>query len=453
MKTQPYTRNVLIVDDEHNLRDSLAEYLALEKFICSGAEDGKKAFSLLEDTIFDAVVLDLRLPEIDGLAVLTTIKDRFPSLPVIMISAHGDIQDAVEAMKLGAVDYLVKPFDPAELAIRLEKAITGSRLIHMAQVGRRLAEFSDSDRIWRGASISMKEVYRIVDKVSPMPSTVLITGESGTGKEVIARDIHRLSPRSEGPFIPVNVGAIPESLLESELFGYEKGAFTGATARKSGLFELASGGTLFLDELGEMPASMQVKLLRVLQERVILRVGGTRPFPVDIRIVTATNKDLMAAVREGSFREDLFFRINVIQIQLPPLRERKADIAHLAGFFISRFSKEMGKPINGITPTALSLLSSYSFPGNIRELENSIERAVILADGHSLDASDFFFPETKFETQEFEKENPSLKIRDVERQTIMNALERNNGHRERTAGELGISRRTLLNKIKEYSLH
>lgn len=299
----------------------------------------------------------------------------------------------------------------------------------------------------------MKEVYRIVDKVSPMPSTVLITGESGTGKEVIARDIHRLSPRSEGPFIPVNVGAIPESLLESELFGYEKGAFTGATARKSGLFELASGGTLFLDELGEMPASMQVKLLRVLQERVILRVGGTRPFPVDIRIVTATNKDLMAAVREGSFREDLFFRINVIQIQLPPLRERKADIAHLAGFFISRFSKEMGKPINGITPTALSLLSSYSFPGNIRELENSIERAVILADGHSLDASDFFFPETKFETQEFEKENPSLKIRDVERQTIMNALERNNGHRERTAGELGISRRTLLNKIKEYSLH
>lgn len=452
MKDQLSERHVLIVDDEHNLRDSLIEYLALENFTCMGAQNAAEAFSLLDSQIFDAVVLDLRLPGMDGLGILSTVKERIPRLPVIMISAHGDIPDAVEAMKLGAVDYLVKPFDPAELSIRLEKAISDSRLIHMAVVGQRLAESASSEHIWRSSSPSMKEVYRMVDRVSPMPSTVLITGESGTGKEVIARDIHRLSPRSSGPFIPINVGAIPETLLESELFGYEKGAFTGATTRKTGLFELAAGGTLFLDELGEMPESMQVKLLRVLQERIVLRLGSTRPLPIDIRIVAATNRDLAAAVRDGSFREDLYFRINVIEIHLPPLRERQSDIAPLAGFFLSRFAKEMGKSVTGLTPAALASLYSYPFPGNIRELENSIERAVILADGPELDSSDFFFPETKFEMEESIQEKPTLSIRGVEKKTIVSALERNNGHRERTAGELGISRRTLLNKIKEYGL-
>jgi DNA-binding NtrC family response regulator len=464
---------VLIVDDEKNLRDSLAEFFALDGYSCPGAASGEEGLAMLSREVFDAVLLDLRMPGLDGLAVLAKIREEGTGIPVIMMSAHGEIPDAVTAMKLGAVDYLVKPFDPNELALRLERAILDSRLIRMARVGLRLSE--EGGRILRSEDPGMKEILSMVAKVAPAPSSVLITGESGTGKEVIAREIHRLSSRSEGPFVPVNVGSIPESLLESELFGYEKGAFTGADSRKSGLFELASGGTLFLDEIGEMPLSTQVKLLRVLQDRVLMRVGGLRPIPVDIRVVTATNRDMERAVQDGSFREDLYFRINVIHLRLPPLRNRPLDVAPLAGFFLARFAKDMKKSITGISGEALRLLESYPFPGNIRELENCIERAVILCEGNELSPRDFALegrlrpqaivprpdfdglpPEAEAVAPVPEAANPAesgpVSMKDAEKRAIIIALARNRGHRERSSRELGISRRTLLTKIKEYNL-
>ena len=382
------------------------------------------------------------------------------ALPVIMMSAHGEISDAVAAMKVGATDYLVKPFDPAELAIRLDKSVADSALIRMARVGIRLDEAKHAGNgnpgggAWLGDDPAMKEPLSFLRRVAPAATTVLITGESGTGKEVIAREIHRLSPRSGGPFVPINVGAIPESLLESELFGFEKGAFTGADARKQGLFELASGGTLFLDELGEMPLMMQVKLLRVLQDRTVMRVGGQRPIPIDVRIIAATNRDLEAAVREGKFREDLYFRVNVIRIRLPALRERPLDIAPFAGLFLSRFSREMAKTVSAISPEALRLLSAYSFPGNIRELENMIERAVILCETDTLMPEDFSIEQPAMMNRPPSAPVPEapVSVRDAEKRAIVAALERNARHRERTAAELGISRRTLLNKMKEYGL-
>ncbi len=459
-------RRVLIVDDETNLRESLAEFLALDGFVCVLAADGKEGLALLEREVFDACVIDLRMPGMDGLELLGRIRESGPGIPVIMMSAHGEIHDAVAAMKLGASDYLVKPFDPTELALRLEKTIADSRLIRMAHVGLALEAGEDQPgssgrAAWLGDDPAMASVRDLVRRVAPATSTVLITGESGTGKEVVAREIHRLSPRAAGPFVPVNVGALPETLLESELFGYEKGAFTGADARKSGLFELAHGGTLFLDELGEMPPSMQVKLLRVLQERVLMRVGGSRPIPVDVRILAATNRDPEKAVAEGRFREDLYYRINVIRIKLPALRDRKSDIAPLAGLFLARAARETGKRIEGISPDALRLLESYRFPGNIRELENAIERAVILSEDAILTPRDFSFdarfladtpPAAREDVIAHAADAGPKSVRDAEKQAVIAALARNGGHRERSASELGISRRTLLTRMKEYGL-
>ncbi len=452
---------ILVVDDEKNLRESLGEYLALEGFDCELAEDGPAALALLGSSVFDAAVLDLRLPGMDGLELLSAILAEWPSLPLVMMSAHGGVADAVEAMKRGAVDYLVKPFDPAELAVRLERAVSGRNLVRMAEIGRRL-----SGGAWLGDSPAMRAVGELVGKVAPISSTVLITGESGTGKEVVAREIHRRSTRADGPFVPVNLGALPENLVESELFGHEKGAFTGADARRQGYFELASGGTLFLDELGEMPLPAQVRLLRVLQDRVITRVGGSRPVPVDVRIVAATNRDLEAAVREGRFREDLYFRVNVIRIALPPLRDRREDILPLAGMFLSRFARETGKAVTAFDDDALSRLAAYRYPGNIRELENAVERAVILCDGPLVRPADLGFPDRSARDGAPEGRGASVSIRgapvsirdapvsirDAEKAAIAAALARNGGHRERTAGELGITRRTLLTKMKEYGL-
>ena len=465
---------VLIIDDEKNLRDSLSEFLALDGFACTGAASGEEGFELLGKEVFDAALLDLRMPGMDGLAVLRKLRDAGSPVPVLMMSAHGEISDAVEAMKQGAIDYLVKPFDPTELSLRLVRAIGDSRLVRMASVGLRL---SDDGGVLRSEDPAMQEIITMAQRVAPAPSTVLITGESGTGKEVIAREIHRRSRHADGPFVPVNVGAIPETLLESELFGYEKGAFTGAENRKAGLFELASGGTLFLDEIGEMPLLMQVKLLRVLQHRTIMRVGGVRPIPVDVRIVAATNRDLEKSLREGTFREDLYFRINVIRLKLPALRDRPKDIAPLAGFFLAHFAREMRKPVSSIAPEALRLLEAYPFPGNIRELENCIERAVILCDGDKLQSGNFSL-ESNLRTavaaspmsssrggslagipDAVESDpagalpaNAPFSVKEAEKRAVIIALARNAGHRERTARELGISRRTLLTKIKEYGL-
>ena len=446
---------VLVADDEPNLLSSIGTFLKAESIESKLAPDGTKAKTLLSEEPFDAAVLDIRMPGMDGMSLLGWIKEEGLSMPVIMMSAHGDVQDAVEAMKLGAFDYLVKPFDPDELAIRLRKAVRDRRLSADREASRR----PSGERVKMvGDSRAVQDALKLIDRAAPTPSTILITGESGTGKEVAARLVHERSGR-QGAFVAVNLGAVPENLLESELFGYEKGAFTGAAERKLGLFELADSGTLFLDEIGEMPAHMQVKILRAIQDRKVMRLGGTKGVPVDARIVAATNRDLEAMVAEGSFREDLYYRINVVRIHLSPLRERPGDALALARHFLEALAPFVGKKHARLSPGALELLSSYPFPGNVRELSNAVERALILADSDELQASDFRLgsaskgivaapehPAMLFMTPE----GKPCTIAEIERQAILAALERNGGKRELTAQDLGITRRTLLNKLNEY---
>ena len=429
--------HVLIVDDEDNLRKTLGQYLSLEGWVISEASNGISARKYLEEQTFDAVALDLRMPGMDGLEVLEWMTNEGPSVPVVMMSAFGDVGDAVNAMKAGASDYLVKPFDPDELIIRIRRAA--------AAAGPRRDTVSESDK--ESAPISrdpaMKPVIALLDKAAPSDATILITGESGTGKEVAARYIHRKSERARGPFIAVNLGGLPESLVESELFGYEKGTFTGADSRKIGYFEAANGGTLFLDEIGELPVALQVKLLRSLQDKKIQRLGGTGVIPVDVRIIAATNRDLEKAVACGTFREDLYYRINVIRTNLPPLRERPADIIYLAKLFLGRLSGKGRTEVAEFSVAALDVLTSYNYPGNVRELENMIERAVILAETTTLKPRDFTLPQQSPSPSD----RPAGTLKQMEIHMIQEALLRNEGHREKTALELGITRKTLLNKM------
>jgi two-component system, NtrC family, response regulator AtoC len=434
---------VLIADDERNIRDSLASYLRKEGIDCAAAADGAAARALLEAESFDAMVLDLRMPRMGGLDLLSWSAESGPRVPAIVISAYGEVRDAVRAMKLGARDYLVKPFDPEELLLRLRRVAEESVLEGRLEAGRKAAA-KDGWESWLGGGERMRAVRSLVEKVAPTSSTVLITGESGTGKEVVARLIHALSANPEGPFVAVNVGGIPEQLLESELFGYDKGAFTGADSRKLGMFEVASSGTIFLDEIGDMPQHLQVKLLRVLQEKKVRRLGGTQPIPVRSRVVAATNRDLEALLAEGSFREDLYYRLNVIRIELPPLRERREDIPRLAGIFVERCSREMGRRIRGVDPEALARLGAYSYPGNVRELENVIERACILCESDEIRPRDL--------GESFASAEPSPKrgiLKDAERDLIERTISKHGGNMTRAAAELGISRRTLFNKRKE----
>jgi two-component system response regulator AtoC len=432
---------VLIADDEKNIRQSIAQYIEAEGIRTAVAADGIEARALLESEAFDGLVLDLRMPRMDGLALLAWLQESGPAVPVIVISAYGGVRDAVQAMKLGARDYLVKPFDPEDLLMRLRRLFAESLLSGQAEAGQRALA---PDGIWIGDGERMRAVRSLVQKVAPTPSTVLITGESGTGKEVVARLIHSLSSTPQGPFVPINIGGIPDTLLESELFGHEKGSFTGATERKRGMFELASGGTLFLDEIGEMPMPLQVKLLRVLQERTMQRLGSTQSLPINARIIAATNSDLESLLKEGRFREDLFYRLNVIRIEVPPLRERREDIPRLAGFFVEKLNRERGRRVTGIDPDALARLSAYGFPGNVRELQNRIERAYILCAGNVITTRDLGEP---FSTPERAPKPGRLK--EQERSLIEKTLAKHGGNRTRAAEELGISRRTLQNRIKE----
>ncbi|HOZ70978.1 MAG TPA: sigma-54 dependent transcriptional regulator [Spirochaetales bacterium] len=450
---------VLVADDEPNLLASIGAFLKAESIEAELVPDGSSARVRLSDEPFDAAVLDIRMPGLNGIALLSWIKDEGMTLPVIMMSAHGDVRDAVEAMRLGAFDYLVKPFDPDELVIRLRKAVRDRRLSADREASRRPAV--DRTRMV-GDSPAIKEALRLIERAAPTPATVLITGESGTGKEVVARLIHERSGR-QGAFVAVNLGAIPESLLESELFGYEKGAFTGAAERKTGLFELADGGTLFLDEIGEMPAHMQVKLLRALQERKVTRLGGTKGVPVDARVLAATNRDLEAMVASGSFREDLYYRVNVVRIHLPPLRERPGDAVALAAYFVETLAPSLGRRNARLAQSALRLISGYPFPGNVRELSNAVERALILAEGDELQADDFELgprshgravegrsPGEQAERSFVSEVGEALSLAELERRAILEALRRNGGRREASALELGITRRTLFNKLNEY---
>ncbi len=451
---------ILVVDDEKHIRESLKRILELEGMTADTAEDGPSAQLLFMDTIYDLVIMDLRMPGMDGHQLLGWMSREGILTPVLMISAHGDIHDAVEALKNGAKDYIVKPFEPDELVYKIRETVANRRKEELLEISRRT-----SGGGWKlvGEGVVINSLREQIARISGVSSTVLITGESGSGKEVAAREIHARAANADEPFVAVNVGSLPENLVESELFGYEKGAFTGAEGRKPGLFELAGKGTLFLDEIGEMPQAIQVKLLRVLQERRIRRLGGTRDIPVESRIISATNRTLEELVKEGRFREDLFYRLNVVRLVVPPLRDRLEDIPLLSDHLLSILTKRMGIAGVQISSEALSRLSSYSFPGNVRELENLLERGLIYCNNGLIGAEDIDLPDSSRSTAVSLNETPlqvpekpaesAASLKDIERGAIETALKRWNGNRTRAARELGISRRTIIYKIKEYALN
>ena len=444
---------VLIVDDEESISSSLAKFFRIDNIESDSAENGLSAQRMLGENPYDAVLVDLKMPGMDGLELIRWIRSEGFRMPIIMASAHGEIEDAVRALKEGAQDYVVKPFDPEEMTIKLKNLVEASNLKAVVESSK--SRPADTPSGFIGESASVIRIREVIKKIAPSGATVLVTGESGTGKEVVAREIHACSSAPDGPFVAINIGGVPENLLESELFGYEKGAFTGASARKNGLFELASGGTLFLDEIGDMPLSLQVKILRVLQDRKITRLGGTTPMPINARIVAATNKNLEDMVQKGTFREDLFYRLNVVRIVIPPLRERSEDIPLLAASIIARYNRSMGSRIEGFSPDALEALKRHDFYGNVRELENVLERAMIFAEGSVITMNDLDLrssvsrPDVQAKRELPEK---AVSLKEIEREAIARALQRWEGNRTHAAEELGISRRTLISKISEYGL-
>jgi two-component system response regulator AtoC len=443
---------VLIVDDESNIRESIRKYLSLEKIDSEAAASGEAALEWLEREQADAVILDLKLPGMDGQQVLEEMQTRGILAPVIMISAHGQIADAVTALKTGAGDYLVKPFDPAELVIKLRSLVDNRRREHIIEAAARTRGGKSA---LTGESPVMRELSERIDKIAKTDVTVLITGESGAGKEVAAREIHNRGAGSGEPFVAVNIGGIHEGLMESELFGHEKGSFTGAAARRQGLFELAGRGTIFLDEIGEMPMALQVKLLRVLQERKVRRLGGVSDIPINARIISATNRNLEALVKEGKFREDLYYRLNVFRVSMPPLRERREDIPLLTGHLLRKLGERMGRGGFTLSARAAEKLAAYSFPGNVRELENILERALIYCEGNTISESDIDLHELAPRTTESKASAPEkapLALEDIEKNAILAALEHCEGSKTRAAAELGISRKTLFNRLKEYGI-
>lgn len=440
---------ILIVDDEKNTREGLARALRKSYHIAE-AENGLRALEWLESNSADVVLSDLRMPGLDGMALLSRLLAREPHPVLILLTAYGNIETAVEAMKRGAYDFLAKPVNLDRLELLLKRALAERRL---GAENRRLkaqldAKFGFENII--GASAPMQKVFDVIRQVAPTRATVFIQGESGTGKELVARALHQCSPRAQGPFVPVHCAALAPTLLESELFGHEKGAFTGATERRRGRFELADGGTLFLDEIGDIDPAIQVKILRVLEERRFERVGGTQTIEVDVRLVTATNRDLQQRVAEGKFREDLFYRLYVVNIQLPPLREREGDIVLLARHYLQELAAENDKKINGITPETMDALTAYSWPGNVRELRNIMERMVVLSNGEKLSVRDL--PTPLRQPARMALPRPGSALRDTERQMIIAALHRHQENRTLAAKELGISPRTLHRKLNEYGL-
>ncbi|HJR63485.1 MAG TPA: sigma-54 dependent transcriptional regulator [Gemmatimonadaceae bacterium] len=446
---------VLVVDDEPSLRLTLSRILAAEGHEVVTAADGEEALAKLEEVDADLVLCDLRMPRLDGLQFLGAYQERAGRAPVIAMSAYGDAQTAIAALQHGAHDFLQKPFRAEELLLSLRKAVERQRRQERATVAEAAAAIAGPEASIIGVSHALREAVELARKVAPYPLTVLLTGESGTGKELIARLIHATSRRAGAAFVAVNCGAIPETLVESELFGHVKGAFTGATIDKPGLFEEADGGTLFLDEVGELPAPLQVKLLRVLQEGDVRRVGATVSRTVDVRIIAATNRDLATDVTTGRFRSDLYYRVNVVGIRLPPLRERREDIPILVDHFLQSHARRLGIDPRPLAARALELLNEYSWPGNVRELANVIERALVLATGDTIEAA--ALPEVLRAAPGAplpSDSDLSIKrgIEQLERTLIGRALERTQGNRTRAARLLELSHRALLYKIREYGL-
>jgi two-component system response regulator AtoC len=448
-------KRILIVDDEPSIRKVLQAHLKRSGYSTTEAPDGARAISLLHEEAFELLISDLRMPNIDGMELLGYCRSHFPGMPVILITAHGTVDSAVEAIKLGAHDYITKPFDRDELQQIISKALATEEADRYKLAVEDVGRFEII-----GRAPGMHSVYSMIDKVARSPTSVLITGESGTGKELVAHAIHSNSDRSQAPFIRVNCGAIPENLFESELFGHERGAFTGAVSSRPGRFELADGGTLFLDEIGELPKDMQVKLLRVLQEQTFERVGGVRTISVDVRLIAATNRDLLSEVRAGNFREDLYYRLNVIPIHLPPLRERMDDIPLLTDHFITKFNERLEKQIKGVSPEAMSVLMASQWPGNIRELENMMERAVLLSDSDFITPGDLPGFESSSITTVDESHIDDLGLKEyvrvytskLEKTRIQRTLQEEDWNVTRAAKKLEISRKSLQIKMKEYGL-
>ncbi len=450
-------KKILIVDDEEPMRHMLSLILRGEGYEAKAVGLGREALELVEAHNFDYILLDVIMPEMDGLEVLRWLKEKGVEATVIMMSAHGSLDTAVEAMKRGAYDYVSKPFKPDEIVLTLRKAEERENLrrenIRLRQEVRR--DFSFENLI--GQSEGMQNVFEAIKKISDYKASVLIVGESGTGKETVARSIHYNSSRGSGPFVAVNCGAIPETLLESELFGHERGAFTDARREKRGSFELAHQGTLFLDEIGEMSLAAQVKLLRALQEGEIKRLGSEQPILVDVRIIASTIRDLPHAVAEGKFREDLFYRLNVLPLHLPPLREKKEDIPLLVDHFIRKYNQEHHLEVEGFTGEAMALLLDYSWPGNVRELENVIKRSMILTPGRKIDTtylpSEVLGGRARWE-REPRGEGFSIKkaARSMEEDLIRKALKKTGGNRTQASRILEISHPALLSKIKKYEI-
>jgi two-component system response regulator AtoC len=464
--TAPATdiRRVLVADDELNMRRVLEAMLRREGYDVITAANGTEALGGMSANVH-TVITDLKMPGLDGMGLLRRLAVDYPDVPVVMITAHGSVENAVEAVKLGAFDYLEKPFEQEQIRQVVAKAINTYAL---SRKDARPEEPSERGRFRLvGQSPAIRQIYAVVEKVANTPSTVLISGESGTGKELIARALHENSRRHAGPFIKINCAAIPKTLMESELFGYDKGAFTGAVGAKPGRFELAHGGTLFLDEIGEIPVEMQVKLLRVLQESEFERVGGIKTIKVDVRLVTATNRDLLEEIAAGTFREDLFYRLNVVPIQIPPLRERREDIPLLADHFIAKFNERLKKQIVAISPEAVEQLVAYNWPGNIRELENLMERTILFCEGPEIRVSDLppeivgstapaaSPPVTDDGTRPAAgslKEAVRAETERVERELIQRALDATGGNVTQAARKLKISRKSLQTKMKELGL-
>ena len=443
---------ILIVDDEKNIRDGLAEAFALEGYATLTAQDGQEAQNILDDHYVDLVVTDLKMPKVSGMELLQFIKRRWQNIPVIIITAHGDISEAVAAMQYGALEFITKPLDLDHLLKLTKNALEIRELSIKNQELREevLAQQRISSII--GKSPAMRKIFDLVRKVAPTKASVLITGESGVGKELIADAIHNLSPRRDKPLIKVHCAALAESLLESELFGHEKGAFTGAQTRKRGRFEMADTGSLFLDEIGEINQNVQIKILRVLQERKFERVGGESTLEVDVRFIAATNKDLKLEIEEGRFREDLYYRLNVVNIHVPPLRERREDIPLLAVTFLHEFSQENAKEIEGFETRAKQALFAYDWPGNVRELRNCIESAVVMASGRFIVMEDL--PPGPRSTQEKKEIHiPALSsLQEAEKILIAETLAMLGWNKTKTAEVLKIGRKTLYQKIDEYGI-
>ncbi len=451
--------NILIMDDEQNYLLVLDAILTDAGYKVTPLSDPEMGLAFLEESEVDVVITDMKMPKLTGKDVLDHVKKHYPQIPVLIMTAFGSIEAAVEAMRTGAFDYITKPFSNEELLLSLSKAMQYARAQQEnRQLRRQIQERFGPENIV-GRDKSMRHVLDMVHRAAPSRSTVLVTGESGTGKELIAKAIHNDSPRKDGPFVSVNCMALNPGVLESELFGHEKGSFTGAVSRRRGRFEMADKGTLFLDEIGELSQDMQVKLLRVLQERRFERVGGTEAVEVDIRIVAATNRDLEKAVAEGIFREDLFYRLNVVSIHLPPLRERREDIPFLAAHFLDKFAKENTREMKGFSPSAMDYLSAYEWPGNVRQLENVIERCVVLSSGETIGAEDLP-PEIKDEESQFKsavdllptKLDLSETLEKIEAAVIRRALVKADFIQVKAAELLNISKSLLQYKLKKYTI-